>query len=239
MTHLCRAAPPLVYSVGENQGGNTLYSPAKVYGGDGGFILPSKMNLICSSLDKKASRNRTCLHRPSISIYEEENLSDKTRVCFICLGNIVRSPLAHNLFAHLVKKEGLEHKYEVDSAGTSGWHAGESPDARMRRVAARYGLKYDGRAKQFQPADFDRYDLIIAMDQENRERLLSMARTPEEKSKVRLLREFDPQGSPQAPVPDPYYGGIDGFEEVFAIVDRSVRSLLDALEEGRLENPKK
>lgn len=157
-------------------------------------------------------------------------MTKKKRICFICHGNIVRSPLAQNMFTHLAKKAGVEHKYLVESGGTGGWHVGESPDPRMRRVAARYGLVYEGRARQFLRADFDRYDLIIAMDTENRDHLRSMARTPEEKAKIKLLREFDPDGGPNASVPDPYYGGMDGFEEVFHMVDRSTRGLLKALE---------
>ena len=100
----------------------------------------------------------------------------------------------------------------------------------MRRVAARHGFVYDGRARRVQAKELDHYDLVIAMDNENRQSLLSMARTPELRAKIRMLREFDPQGGPRAIVPDPWYGGADGFEEVYAIVERSVRGLLEALE---------
>ncbi len=161
-------------------------------------------------------------------------MADITRICFVCLGNIVRSPLAENLFIHLAEKAGVAHKYEADSAGTSAWHVGESPDARMRRVAAQRGLTYDGRSRQFRRDDFDRFDLIVAMDRENRSDILSLSHTPQEQAKVRLLREFDPQGSPRAVVPDPYYGGIIGFEETYEIVERSCRGLLEALEGGNL-----
>jgi protein-tyrosine phosphatase len=102
----------------------------------------------------------------------------------------------------------------------------------MRRVAARHGLVYDGRARQFKPSDFDRYDLIIAMDKDNRDHLLSLARSQGDRQKIHLLREFDPAGGPKSSVPDPYYGGIDGFEEVYQVVERSVDSLLDSLEKG-------
>jgi protein-tyrosine phosphatase len=148
----------------------------------------------------------------------------------VCLGNIIRSPLAENLFISHAAKAGVGDKYEVGSGGTGAAHLGESPDPRMRRVAARYGLQYDGSAKRFERGDFDRYDLIIAMDQENRDFLRSLARTPEQKEKIRMLREFDPDGGKNLSVPDPYYGGANGFEEVYHIIDRSTRGLLETLE---------
>jgi protein-tyrosine phosphatase len=149
------------------------------------------------------------------------------------LGNIVRSPLAEHLFLRLAKQAGVDHKYEVDSAGVDSWHVGEPPDGRMRRVAAAHGLKYDGAARQFRRNELDYFDLIVAMDLENMADLKSMARTPEQRSKIRLLREFGPQGNRNAAVPDPYYGGIHGFEEVYRIVERSVEGLLNELEFDR------
>ncbi|HSO27919.1 MAG TPA: low molecular weight protein-tyrosine-phosphatase [Anaerolineales bacterium] len=160
-------------------------------------------------------------------------MTEKKRVLFVCLGNIVRSPLAENMFRHIAEQKGVADKYEVASAGTGGWHVGESPDVRMRRVAAQRGLHYDGRGKQVQPADLETYDLIIAMDTENAESLRRLAR-PEQREKIHLMREFDPQGGPKASVPDPYYGGIDGFEKVYDIVARASAGLLDALESGQL-----
>ena len=161
-------------------------------------------------------------------------MSDKYRICFVCLGNIVRSPLAEHMFNRLTEIAGVAHKYEVDSAGTGAWHVGESPDSRMRRVAAKRGLNYDGRARQFQRGDLDRFDLVVAMDANNRSHLLSMARTKEQRAKIRLLREFDPQGNKNAAVPDPYYGGIDGFERTYDIVERATQRLLESLEAGEV-----
>lgn len=161
-------------------------------------------------------------------------LSEVTRICFVCLGNIVRSPLGENMFRHLTQQSGVEERYEVDSAGTGNWHVGEAPDRRMRQVAAKRGFKYDGRARQFRQSDFDKFDLIIAMDAENRANLRRLARSADDEAKIHLMREFDSQGSPNAPVPDPYYGGIDGFEKVYDIVERSCQGLLDALEHGEL-----
>jgi protein-tyrosine phosphatase len=158
-----------------------------------------------------------------------------TRICFVCLGNIVRSPLGENVFKHLAQQAGVADHYEVDSAGTGSWHVGESPDKRMRRVAAQRGINYDGRARQLKQSDLDKFDLFIAMDTENRSNLLRLARSEEDSARIRLMREFDPQAGPNQSVPDPYYGGIDGFEKVFTIVERSCQGLLDSLESGRVK----
>ncbi len=171
---------------------------------------------------------------PSEFIALEAELVAKRRICFVCLGNIVRSPLAENLFLHQAEQAGVSDRFEVDSAGTGAWHVGESPDPRMRRVAASHGLNYTGRARQFRAEDLENFDLIIAMDRENLSDLQRLARSQDAAQKIRLLREFDPFGSPQAGVPDPYYGGIDGFEEVYQIVDRSTQKLLDAILAGEL-----
>lgn len=144
----------------------------------------------------------------------------------------MRSPLAENLFVHLAEQRGVAHKYQADSAGTSSWHVGESPDMRMRRVAARHGLSYNGRSRQFHEGDLDHFDLILAMDRNNYADLLRQARNEQQRRKIRLLREFDPMGGAQAEVPDPYYGGLDGFEETYQIVERSCNGLLDSLEAG-------
>ena len=153
-----------------------------------------------------------------------------TRILFVCLGNIVRSPLAENLFRTYVEQEGLSAKYEIDSAGTSTWHADEQPDARMREVAAKHGLFYDGRARQIHPSDLQHFDRILVMDRENQAAVLEMALDADQAAKIHLLREFDSHAGHETSVPDPYYGGSDGFETVYRIIDRSVQGLLDALE---------
>jgi len=155
------------------------------------------------------------------------------RILFVCMGNIIRSPLAENLFRKQAEAAGLDGKYQVDSAGTGGWHAGESPDARMRRTAARHGLVYDGSARQVRLSDFDKFDMIVAMDSDNRTELQARARKPEDRRKIRLLRDFDRAAGSNASVPDPYFGGDEGFEETYQIVEAGVRGLLQALEEGR------
>jgi protein-tyrosine phosphatase len=134
------------------------------------------------------------------------------------------------MFKHLAQQADVSSRYEVDSAGTGNWHVGESPDQRMRRVAAKNGLHYSGYARQFQQVDFDKFDLIIAMDTENQANLKQLARSTEDKQKIHLMREFDPQAELNSSVPDPYYGGLAGFENVFVIVKRSCQGLLDSLE---------
>ena len=161
-------------------------------------------------------------------------MNDKTRILFVCLGNIIRSPLAEHMFTHLAEKAGVADKYYVDSAGTSAYHIGEKPDSRMRRVAAQNGLQYDGRAKQFQEDDYDRFDFIIPQDQDNLRNLRWLARGPADEAKLFTMRTFDPLGSSNEGVPDPYYGGADGFQTTFEIVRRSCQGLLDALEKGEL-----
>jgi protein-tyrosine phosphatase len=152
------------------------------------------------------------------------------RICFVCQGNIIRSPLAEHIFLQLADEKGVVEKYLVDSAGTIAYHVGERPDRRMRQVAAERGLVYSGKARQFKRDDFERYDLIIAMDKSNRRSLRSWAVTTEQQNKIRLMREFDSQNRPNLDVPDPYYGGPDGFVSTFEIVKRSCEGLIKELE---------
>jgi len=158
----------------------------------------------------------------------------KKRICFVCLGNIVRSPLAKNLFLHQANAANVVEKYEVDSAGTSAYHIDERPDSRMRRVAASHGLIYDGEARRFTKRDLDYFDLIIVMDKENIFDLEYLISTDEHRDKIHLLREFDPSAEEGAIVPDPYYSGIHGFEETYRIIERSTRGLLETLEMDKL-----
>ncbi|MBW8009814.1 MAG: low molecular weight phosphotyrosine protein phosphatase [Chloroflexi bacterium] len=162
-------------------------------------------------------------------------MSKQTHILFVCLGNIVRSPLAEHMFQHLANEAGVGDRFSVDSAGTSAFHVGESPDSRMRRVAASNGLKYDGASRQVENDDFERFDMIIAMDGDNRRNLLLMAQKQNYEHKVHLMRAFDSQAIPTDPVPDPWYGGMDGFEKVYKIIERSCQGLLDALQSGELE----
>jgi protein-tyrosine phosphatase len=142
------------------------------------------------------------------------------RILFVCLGNICRSPTAEGVMRRVVREEGLEDEIEIDSAGTGGWHVGAAPDARATEAAARRGTVLAGAARRFEPADFERFDLILAMDRENRRDLLAHAPDDEARAKVRMFR------SDGLDVPDPYYGGDDGFEEVLDLVEAAARDLL-------------
>jgi protein-tyrosine phosphatase len=151
------------------------------------------------------------------------------RILFVCMGNICRSPTAEGVMRHVVRDAGLEDRIVIDSAGTGDWHAGDPPDERATAAAARRGIALTGAARQVRPADFERYDLILAADRRNASWLRALAPDAEARAKVRLLREFDPasEGAPDLDVPDPYYGGSGGFEEVLDLVEAACRGLLD------------
>src|SRR5687768_4500620 len=149
----------------------------------------------------------------------------KVRICFVCLGNICRSPTAEGVMRGLVRDAGLEDEIRIDSAGTGGWHVGAPPDSRATEAAGRRGLTLEGAARKFTPADFDDFDLILAMNRENLRDMRALAPDDEARAKVRLLREYDPDssGAPDLDVPDPYYGGPSGFEDVLDQVEAACR----------------
>ena len=150
------------------------------------------------------------------------------QILFVCLGNICRSPTAEAVVRALAALEAPELGLEVDSAGTAGYHVGDAPDPRMRAAAARRGYDLTAlRARIVEPADFERFDLILAMDRENLAVL--QRRAPETaRARVRLFLEFAPQDEPEE-VPDPYYGGPNGFEEVLDLIESAARGLLSHL----------
>ena len=147
-------------------------------------------------------------------------------VCFVCLGNICRSPTAEGIFKKLVRDAGLEDRIAIESRGTGDWHTGEPADARARAAAKRRGVTLDGVACRFERPDFARFDYILSMDPRVLDTLLRLARTDDERDRVYNFRTFDPDSPPDAPVPDPYYGGADGFDEVFDICEAGCRGLL-------------
>lgn len=147
------------------------------------------------------------------------------RVLFVCMGNICRSPTAHAVFRRQVKEAGLADRIEIDSAGTHAYHVGEPPDRRSQQTAARRGIRmHDLRARQVDLGDFYHYDLILAMDEDNLANLLAMK--PEDATaEIKLfLREYAPEYGHA--VPDPYYGGPEGFERVFDMVEAASERLL-------------
>lgn len=149
-------------------------------------------------------------------------------VLFVCMGNICRSPVAEAVFADLVARRGLAEAFDIDSAGTGGWHAGERADPRSRKVAERHGLRLDSRARQIDGQDWARFAHVIVMDADNRAGVLEAGAAPRQ---VRLLRAFDPEvGAGEPPgVPDPYYGGPEGFDTMLAMIVRSCEGLLGHL----------
>jgi protein-tyrosine phosphatase len=152
------------------------------------------------------------------------------RVLFVCSGNICRSPTAEAVFVHRAAERGIA--VEADGAGIGGWHVGEPPDSRSAAEAAGRGVPLRGVARQVRASDFDDFDLLVAMDRTHQRDLERLAPDPEAAAKVRLLREWDPQVNGDLDVPDPYYGGPDGFRDVFDLIDRSSTALLDEIERG-------
>ena len=148
-----------------------------------------------------------------------------TRILFVCMGNICRSPTAEGVMRALVREAGLEDAISLDSAGTGGWHVGDPPDVRATAAAAARGIPLEGAARQFRVSDFDDFDLVVAMDRSNRRDLLALAPDDAARAKVTLLLEYA-GGEGQLDVPDPYYGGDEGFETVLDLVSDACRSLL-------------
>jgi protein-tyrosine phosphatase len=150
-------------------------------------------------------------------------------VCFVCLGNICRSPTAEGVMRHLVREAGLESAITVDSAGTGSWHVGESPDRRACAAGRRRGVEVSGAARQFRRADFTRFDYVLAMDSANYDDLVELAPNDGAKKKIHLLRSFDPGSPADSSVPDPYYGGVEGFDEVVELCLAACRQLLERI----------
>ncbi|MEN8197192.1 MAG: low molecular weight protein-tyrosine-phosphatase [Pseudomonadota bacterium] len=154
------------------------------------------------------------------------------RVLFVCTGNICRSPTAEGVFRHLVAEAGLADRIATDSVGLEGWHVGNPPDPRSVEAAARRGIDMsDLRARQLTLEDFNRFDLLLAMDDGHHHDMLRHA-TREQRDKVRMFMEVA-AGHPAPAVPDPYYGGPDGFESVLDMIEEGARAWLRELEARR------
>jgi protein-tyrosine phosphatase len=150
-------------------------------------------------------------------------------VLFVCLGNICRSPVAEGVFRQKVREAGLEEVIEIDSAGTGAWHVGNPPDRRMMATARSKGVDLSAqRARQFVDTDLADFDHILAMDKSNLHDILYLDTGNDFGSRVMLFRQWDPEPGDYE-VPDPYYGGDEGFEDVYRIVDRTAEALLKGL----------
>ena len=163
-------------------------------------------------------------------------MDEPIKIMFVCLGNICRSPLAEHVFRDVVQDRGLEDCFEIASSGTGDWHVDEQADRRMRATAKEQGLSLEAhRGQQFATADLGHYDHVFVMDKENLHDVLYLDEEEQYSGKVRLFREFDPEPGDYQ-VPDPYYGGEQGFQNVYGIVERTARKLLERfIEEYELE----
>ncbi len=150
------------------------------------------------------------------------------QLLFVCLGNICRSPAAENVMNHLLAQANLRDRIQCDSAGTSSFHIGSPPDRRMQAAAQRRGIAMQGRARQFQREDFERFDLIIAMDRANYRDILYLDPQGAYADKVKMMCDFC-QRFGDREVPDPYYGGEAGFEYVLDLLEDACAGLLNSL----------
>jgi len=148
---------------------------------------------------------------------------ERIGVLMICMGNICRSPLAEGVFRHIVAQRGVAERFNVDSCGTGGWHAGERADVRMRETAGAHGIDLTSIARQVRVEDFTTFHHLVCMDEDNRQHVLDMGAPTE---RISLLLEHDPNAR-VIEVPDPYYGGQDGFELVYNLVVPACEALVD------------
>jgi protein-tyrosine phosphatase len=161
------------------------------------------------------------------------------KLLFVCMGNICRSPTAEAVMRAIVAREGLDGEVEIDSAGIGSWHLGEPPDRRSTAAARERGIVLEGAARQVSEADFEAYDLLLAADEQNVAALRALAPDDAAAEKIVLLRAFDPEAKATGDleVPDPYYGGADGFDHVLDVVQAACDGLLSSLRaEGRVRS---
>lgn len=164
-----------------------------------------------------------------------ENLKEKekVRVLFVCLGNICRSPAADGIMQAIIKEHNDEHRWEIDSAGTGGYHIGDLPDHRMRIHARRRGYELNHICRQVRQSDFDEFDLIIPMDASNERNLLRLSPTDETDAKIIPMIKFVNMARNFDYIPDPYYDGADGFELVLDLLENGCANLYDLITKTR------
>lgn len=151
-----------------------------------------------------------------------------TNVLFVCLGNICRSPAGENIFRHIVKKAGLDDRIHCDSGGTIGYHTGNDPDARMSRTIRNRGYEVTGFSRQISLLDFEDFDLILTMDEENHTNVIALAKSDEQRARVKRFTDFCTEHE-EKEVPDPYYGGDEGFELVADLMEDGCAGILKSL----------
>ncbi len=156
----------------------------------------------------------------------------KTKLLFVCLGNICRSPSAENIMNHLIAKNGLTEQFECDSAGTSNYHIGSPPDSRMKAAAKKRGIELRGKGRQIEEFDLEYYDLILAMDKSNYRNILALDPKKKYHHKVKLMCDFAKNYTDKE-VPDPYYGGESGFDYVIDLLSDACQGLLDYCQEKK------
>lgn len=156
------------------------------------------------------------------------------KLLFVCLGNICRSPAAENIMNHLIEQAGLSEYITCDSAGTSSYHIGSSPDRRITSTANNRGITMKGKARQFRVSDFEEFDLILAMDKENYLDILALDPQKKYRDKVKLMCDFATHHQIRE-VPDPYYGGREGFEKVLDLLLDACEGLLNYIRETNLD----
>ena len=154
---------------------------------------------------------------------------DKIKILFVCLGNICRSPAAEGVMSRIVEEAGEKERFEIDSAGTGGWHVGELPDKRMRVHAFQRGYNLTHHCRQVSESDFEDFDIIVAMDENNRRNLMRLAPTPEAQKKIVMMADFADASFHYDHVPDPYYEGAEGFELVLDLLENACQRLFDEL----------
>lgn len=162
----------------------------------------------------------------------EKNIKEY-HILFVCLGNICRSPAAEGILKKHLKEKKLDDRISVDSAGTSGYHIGDLPDSRMRQHGARRGYKFDSLSRKFTSLDFDNFDIIIAMDDNNYHNIIRTAPDLESEKKVYRMVDFSLKYGHDH-IPDPYYSGADGFELVLDLLEDACEGLINKLEKGEL-----
>ena len=150
-------------------------------------------------------------------------------ILFVCLGNICRSPAAEGIFRHIVEEHGLSSSFVIDSAGLGGWHIGELPDRRMRKIGEKYGYTFTHHARQITGADFECFDLILGMDRQNIQALQHIALGRKQREKIRLMSDYLQRHRHETEIADPYYGKEADFHKVITLLEDACQGLFDEI----------